>query len=69
MGLDMYAYVGRPNQRNEFYDQEDINYNPETDDWDVPVDGIQKPREIAFLIDGFLNKKKQRLFFGKILVV
>lgn len=47
MGLDMYAYVGRKGQMNEFYEQ-DIKYNSETGDWDVPEGGVSKPREIAY---------------------
>lgn len=48
MGLDMYAYVGRPGQRAEFYDQADLGFNPVTGDWDVPEGGIQSPQEIAY---------------------
>jgi len=47
MGLDMYAYVGRKGQREEFYEQ-DLKYNAEIGDWDVPAGGIIKPREIAY---------------------
>ena len=47
MGLDMYAYVGRAGQQNEFYEQ-DIKFNQETGDWDVPEGGVQKPQEIAY---------------------
>jgi len=48
MGLDMYAYVAnRAGQQNEFYDQ-DIKFNKETGDWDVPPGGITKPRELAY---------------------
>jgi len=47
MGLDMYAYTGRKVQMNEFYEQ-DIQFNRETGDWDVPAGGIQKPRELAY---------------------
>ena len=47
MGLDMYAYTGRKGQMNEFYDQ-DIQFNRETGDWDVPLGGVQKPRELAY---------------------
>jgi hypothetical protein len=47
MGLDMYAYTGRKGQMNEFYEQ-DIKFNRETGDWDVPAGGIQKPRELAY---------------------
>jgi hypothetical protein len=49
MGLDMYAYVAnRAGQRDEFYDQ-DIKYNSETGEWDVPEGGVQKPHELAYL--------------------
>ena len=47
MGLDMYAYAGRKGQMNEFYEQ-DIQFNRETNDWDVPAGGVQKPRELAY---------------------
>jgi hypothetical protein len=47
MGLDMYAYVGRKGQMTEFYDQ-DIKYNAESGEWDVPEGGIPKPRELAY---------------------
>ena len=48
MGLDMYAYVAkRAGQQNEFYEQ-DIKYNSETGDWDVPEGGVEKPRELAY---------------------
>jgi hypothetical protein len=48
MGLDQYAYVAsKAGERNEFYKQ-DLTYNTETGDWDVPAGGIAKPREIAY---------------------
>jgi hypothetical protein len=48
MGLDMYAYVAsRAGQQDEFYSQ-DIKFNNETGDWDVPEGGASKPREIAY---------------------
>jgi hypothetical protein len=48
MGLDMYAYVAnRAGQQKDFYDQ-DIKFNPQTGDYDVPPGGITKPREIAY---------------------
>lgn len=48
MGLDMYAYVGRKGQREEFYEQDGIEYNPKTNDWDVPEGGVTKPVEVAY---------------------
>jgi len=48
MGLDMYAYVGLPKQRDEFYEQEDLKFNSQTGEWGVPEGGIEKPREIAY---------------------
>ncbi len=48
MGLDMYAYVGRPGQRAEFYEQDGLEYNSKTGDWDVPVGGVTQPQEIAY---------------------
>jgi hypothetical protein len=47
MGLDMYAYTGRKGQMNEFYEQ-DIKFNSETGEWDVPEGGVQQPRELAY---------------------
>ena len=48
MGLDMYAYVAnRAGQQSEYYEQ-DIKYNSETGDWDVPEGGVEKPRELAY---------------------
>lgn len=48
MGLDMYAYVGRPGQRGDFYDQEGLKFNHMTGDWDVPEGGIALPQELAY---------------------
>lgn len=48
MGLDMYAYVGRQGQREEFYEQEDLHYNSATGEWEVPPGGIHKPVELAY---------------------
>lgn len=43
MGLDMYAYVGRPGQRDKFY---------ETSEWDATtnelVSPVSRPHEIAY---------------------
>lgn len=48
MGLDQYAYVAsRAGQQNEFYNQ-DLKFNIETNDWDIPPGGIAKPRELAY---------------------
>jgi hypothetical protein len=43
MGLDMYAYVGRKGQRDEYYEKGD--WNPEIKEFESPVD---KPVEIAY---------------------
>jgi hypothetical protein len=43
MGLDMYAYVGRPGQRDEFYEKSD--WDEQTDELVGPV---SRPREIAY---------------------
>jgi hypothetical protein len=48
MGLDMYAYVGRKGQREEFYEQDGIEFNPKTGDWEVPDGGVSKPIELAY---------------------
>lgn len=49
MGLDMYAYVAnRKGQRDEFYDQDGLEYNSKTGEWEVPDGGISKPVEIAY---------------------
>ncbi len=43
MGLDMYAYVGRPGQRDEFYEK--AQWNEDTKEFDSP---IPEPVEIAY---------------------
>ena len=43
MGLDMYAYVGRPGQRDEFYDKAD--WDEKTNELVGPV---SRPVEIAY---------------------
>jgi hypothetical protein len=43
MGLDMYAYVGRKGQREEFFEQ--AYWNEELKQFDSPVD---KPVELAY---------------------
>jgi hypothetical protein len=43
MGLDMYAYVGRPGQQSEFY--ETAQWDPKINDFSGPV---TKPRELAY---------------------
>ena len=48
MGLDMYAYVGRAGQHDEFYEQENLEFDSKTGDWLVPAGGVQKPRELAY---------------------
>ena len=49
MGLDQYAYVAsKAGQRDEFYNQDGLEYNPTTGDWDVPAGGITKPQELAY---------------------
>lgn len=49
MGLDMYAYVAnRKGQRDEFYEQDGLEYNSKTGEWEVPDGGISKPVEIAY---------------------
>lgn len=48
MGLDMYAYVGTPGQREQFYDQDNLEYDSKTNEWIVPEGGIQKPIQIAY---------------------
>ncbi len=44
MGLDLYAYVGRPGQREEYYEGDG---NFVDGDW-KPNNGVDKPREIAY---------------------
>lgn len=39
MGLDMYAYVGRPNQQEQYWENYDGNENTSV---------VEKPREIAY---------------------
>lgn len=49
MGLDMYAYVAsRKGQRDEFYEQDGLEYDSKTGEWKVPTGGISKPVEIAY---------------------
>mgnify|MGYP003350693531 CR=1 FL=1 len=49
MGLDQYAYVAsKAGQRDEFYDQEGIYFDPEKGGWVVPEGGMQKPRQISY---------------------
>jgi hypothetical protein len=48
MGLDMYAYAGREGQRTEFYEQDGLEYNSKTGEWEVPAGGISKPVELAY---------------------
>ena len=48
MGLDMYAYVGRPGQRDEFYAQAGLEFDPKSGGWIVPSNGIQEPQELAY---------------------
>jgi hypothetical protein len=47
MGLDMYAYVGRKGQRDEFYEQ-DLDFDSKTGEWIVPEGGVAKPIQIAY---------------------
>lgn len=47
MGLDMYAYVGVPEQKAAFW--EGAIYDPETKEFgNVNVNGIARPRELAY---------------------
>jgi hypothetical protein len=48
MGLDMYAYVGRKGQHQEFYDQEDLVFDSEKGEYVSPAGGVTKPVEIAY---------------------
>lgn len=48
MGLDMYAYVGKPGQRNEFYEQDGLHYNSVSGEWEYPEGGTSKPIELAY---------------------
>lgn len=48
MGLDMYAYVGRPGQRNEFWSTGDyVRDDKGSIDW-VNNSGVERPRELAY---------------------
>lgn len=44
MGLNMYAYIGRPGQMNEYYEAEGDYVDGE---W-KPSNGVEKPRELAY---------------------
>ena len=46
MGLDMYAYVGYPGQRQE-YNEQGSDWNPETREW-VAKGPVPQPRKIAY---------------------
>jgi len=46
MGLDMYAYVGRPGQREEYHDQVG-DFNTETREWETKGP-VTKPIELAY---------------------
>jgi hypothetical protein len=48
MGLDMYAYVGRKNQHKEFYEQDNLEFDPNTRDWISPPDGVPEPVKLAY---------------------
>lgn len=47
MGLDMYAYTGKPGQREEFYDQDGLEYDTVNHDWITPEGGVQPVRSLA----------------------
>jgi hypothetical protein len=46
MGLDMYAYVGRPGQQDE-YNRQDGDWDPDTKEWKTSGP-VAKPRQIAY---------------------
>ena len=49
MGLDQYAYVAsKAGQRDEFYDQAGIRFDPKTGEWVVPAGGMRQPRQISY---------------------
>ena len=47
MGLDMYAYVGKPGQRDEFFDQPDLEYDSVNYEWITPPGGKSNVIQIA----------------------
>lgn len=46
MGLDMYAYVGRPGQKDEYESQEG-DWDPDTQEW-VTKGSVTEPRRLAY---------------------
>jgi len=46
MGLDMYAYAGRPGQRNE-YNQQEGDWDPDTREWKTKGP-VTEPTELAY---------------------
>jgi len=47
MGLDMYAYVGKPGQRDEFFNQDGLEYDGVNHEWLTPVGGVQPVHSLA----------------------
>ena len=47
MGLDMYAYVGKPGQRDEFFNQDGLEYDGVNHEWVTPVGGVQPVHSLA----------------------
>lgn len=39
MGLDMYAYVGKPGQRDEYFEQDGLEYDSVNYEWVTPPNG------------------------------
>lgn len=65
MGLDMYAYVGRPGQRDEFYEQDDLQFDSKLGEWVVPEGGVENTRELAYWrkhpsLHGWMEKLAER---------
>lgn len=47
MGLDMYAYVGKPGQRDEFFNQDGLEYDGVNHEWVTPVGGVHPVHSLA----------------------
>lgn len=47
MGLDMYAYVGKPGQRDEYFEQDGLEYDGVNYEWVTPPNGKPPVHSLA----------------------
>ena len=47
MGLDMYAYAGKPGQRDAYFEQDGLEYDPVNYEWVTPPGGVQPVHSLA----------------------